>query len=412
MIRMFLRFIAIPCMLFCAIISGSVQAIVFVTHGFNGADQSWYQPGGDFYESLKISAAQNGHDIKHFTWDQSFLSGAQKSSHHIAGSDLALAIIEFCQKYTFNPTFPKNHKVIVVAHSYGGLVAAHASIFLEKFLISTKHKQPMEQISTHMSKMNEEKLVVMQNQLEKLNWFAQNWQPEALEPIISNLITLGTPHQENYSENNPEQYTAFFDIFDTKVVPSSISINEAHTLFSTGDEIAHPGSKVGNSLPPKTVKSKNVLLIARVENCAFGPDHSQLHAPSVAKVIFGLINNTLCTQHLTEDYGIIAIEMPEAFRSRHGSFYSYGEPFAAKKDDVFSHMEYAFETPHQQTAYFAVPLSSSDNNIEHIMVSPTSFGANPPLAFTFMVPIYAIYTIVLVPIEFSRKGFPIGLGKL
>ncbi len=283
------RYIAIL-LLGTALASPTTHACIFITHGFNGAQGEWYQPGGDFYETLKEVAAKEGHSVTHFTWDQKKSLGFSREEHESAGLHLACKIVQFCENYRYDPKYPNDHEIIVVAHSYGGLVSYHASKSLELF-------------SNHIKK--QEKPVANKG----LFLWAQEklWPPKPIPvmpvPVISKLFTLGTPHQE------------------TDVVPSTHGVLNIYNVYSSADNVAN-GLVAGSPLLPEALQKQhknayNILLLGETNNEIYGFDHSQIHHPAVAQALFDLANYT--AHQVTHGHKNIrisrhisyAIQMPE-----------------------------------------------------------------------------------------------------
>lgn len=277
--------------LFCASVCSSTQALVIVTHGFNASHAGWYQPGGDFYEELKTTAAKQGHDIQHFTWNQRYRLGATDREHAVAGTRLALEIAQFCDTYSHNPEFPNNHEIIVVAHSYGGLVSYHASRSLENLSL---------QIEALQSARYSGFTGVFKKAWDTL---ATNWQADKPQPVISKLFTLGTPHQ------------------DTDVIPSKKGVTKIYNIYSTADRVASDLVAGGPLLPMKLLRSHrngcNVLLLGQTKEDIFGFGHSQIHHPLIAASLFDL-TEYVDTTHPRDDkhsrkarHVVYTVEMPE-----------------------------------------------------------------------------------------------------
>jgi hypothetical protein len=275
-----------------ALASPTTHARIFITHGFNGAQGEWYQPGGDFYEALKEAALEEGHSVTHFTWNQKTSLGFLYQEQKAGGLQLAQEIINFCQNYRYNPKYPNDHEIIVVAHSYGGLVSYHASNSLELF-------------SNHMDMEKQEKPALNKS---LFRWAQEKlWPTKPIPampvPVISKLFTLGTPHQE------------------TDVVPSTHGVLNIYNIYSSADNVAN-GLFAGSPLLPNTLQKKyknsyNILLLGQTNNEIHGFNHSQIHHPAVAKALFDLANYTRHQiTHGHKNIGIsrhisYAIQMPE-----------------------------------------------------------------------------------------------------
>lgn len=267
------------------------EARVFVTHGFNASHTSWYQPGGDFYEAVKKAAAQAGHSIAHFSWSQRRALGYTYQEHLAGGLLLASQIIKFCENYTYDPAYPNDDEIIVVAHSFGGLVSYHASKGLEMF-----HKERA---------LLENKEYCGITGLFKKAWcaLAKNWLPAKPLPVIHKLFTLGTPHQEE------------------DVLPSPVGVKKIYNIYSPADFVANE-LIAGNPLLPKALQrhhghAYNVLLFGISNDVIHGFGHSEIHHPAIGSTIFDL-GEYVDVTHARDDkhsraarHVVYTIEMPE-----------------------------------------------------------------------------------------------------
>lgn len=271
------------------------QAVVFLTHGFNAKHEQWYQPGGDFYEALKDTAAQNGHTIKHFGWEQSQSCGFFPEEQERAGLALAKKILNFCINYCHNPEYPNDHEIIIVAHSYGGLVSYYSTMVLEK-------------ISQRIEIKSEFTFPSFNEFGSIFGDIVSTWKKNSIKPRISKLFTLGTPHLE------------------TDPLPSNLVIDNIYNIYSPGDLVA--GSIAGSPLLPITLQNNHsrayiVTLLAVIANKKIrGLNHQETHHPEVARHLFKIAKkvdaemshltyiisiptlkplvNTISTQQLTE----------------------------------------------------------------------------------------------------------------
>lgn len=264
---------------------------VFLTHGFNASHTSWYQPGGDFYEALKEAAAQAGHSIAHFTWSQRRALGYTYQEHLAGGLLLASQIIKFCENYSYNPAYPNDDEIIVVAHSFGGLVSYHASNGLEMF-----HKERAAQENKEFSGIT---------RLFKKAWsaLAKNWQPPKPLPVINKLFTLGTPHQED------------------DILPSPVGVKKIYNIYSPADFVANE-LIAGNALLPKSLQrhhghAYNLLLFGISNDVTHGFGHTEIHHPVIGIQLLDL-GKYVDVTHARDDkhsrtarHVVYTIEMPE-----------------------------------------------------------------------------------------------------
>jgi hypothetical protein len=87
--------------------------ICFVIHGTWAHTESWYQPGGDFFDELNKSESPHNIQLVPFSWS----GKADYASRKQAGINLARLIRSYPADYTFT----------IVAHSHGCNVAIIAS---------------------------------------------------------------------------------------------------------------------------------------------------------------------------------------------------------------------------------------------------------------------------------------------
>lgn len=241
----------------------TTHARIYVTHGFNASHTTWYQPGGDFYEALKIVATNEGHSIEHFSWEQKYL-GYFNSEHLLAGVSLATKIINFCHGYTYNPLYPNDREIIVIAHSYGGLVSYNASQTLANFLAQVEKKDSLQYQG------------IMGWFKKAWSKFAQTWAPSMPKPVISKLCTLGTPHRES------------------DILPHPQGVRVIYNLFSLADWVAYE-PVAGKPLLPQNLLTQhnaayNIQMFGSSDDIIHGFGHSEMHHPSIATNIFDIIN--------------------------------------------------------------------------------------------------------------------------
>lgn len=121
----------------------SLPALVIITHGGFGQQSTWYQPGGDFFEKVKERAETVGHQTMSFEWQQGkslndlwshgTFCGTTRKEQVQAGLRLALVM----WKHYHTEQDPINRQIIILAHSYGGIVSYHASNFFA-FLLTNQ----------------------------------------------------------------------------------------------------------------------------------------------------------------------------------------------------------------------------------------------------------------------------------
>ncbi len=137
----------IPTPIIQAVVSDQILAkqkkCIWVVHGSFATYFSWYQPGGDFFESVKKSASekfgQDGFVIQPFKWS-GFLSASSRIS---AATDLSKLILE---------EYVKDESVehILIGHSHGGNVnnlCSQMLALLLKKLTEEQLKQSIEKLA-------------------------------------------------------------------------------------------------------------------------------------------------------------------------------------------------------------------------------------------------------------------------
>lgn len=104
------------CFLFVSLVMHTKSAVIIV-HGTWASGESWYQPGGNFFQSVHQTCQELSlvDKVVGFTWS----GGLNSASHYTAAERLAVIIRE----YDF---------VILIGHSHGGTVAVLASKILAK----------------------------------------------------------------------------------------------------------------------------------------------------------------------------------------------------------------------------------------------------------------------------------------
>jgi hypothetical protein len=258
---------------------GSSEAKVWVTHGFSpkdimpqllaGTGPHWYEEGGDFYEALKKTAAANGHTIASFSWDQP-RCGYYDEEHLAGGIKLAAEIINFCNTYTFDPAYPNDAEIIVVAHSFGGKVSYHTSHILESFFEQEKKAQLT-------AKPTSEKIGLMASIRNAFkNAFPRyQQQPRIMpKPVISKLFTLGTPHRL------PEKPA------------SAETVKKVYNCYSYDDQVAHP--RFGGhpfltaAMQQQHPYAYDIELLGKTADIKHGFGHSEIHNEHVARELFSI----------------------------------------------------------------------------------------------------------------------------
>lgn len=250
---------------FILIFISTAHGKVWITHGFGAEGADWYRDteSGDFYKALKETAAEHGHSVESFSWNQSpIYMGSTDREHRIGGFRLATAIADFCNTYTYNPAYPNDHIQIVVAHSFGGKVAYYCSNTLEKALINKDNSEEKKGFIPWLRKTFK-------------NAFIN--QPNKAAPFISQLFTLGTPH------SLPEEPA------------SALSVKKVYNIYSQADCVAHDFFAGSPLLTADMQKNHpyafNVCLLGKTNGIIHAFGHSEIHDPEVARALFDIANH-------------------------------------------------------------------------------------------------------------------------
>lgn len=245
----------------------SVNAIVLTVHGgFNGGQSDWHKADGDFFLALKQEAENLGHELKTFRWSQP-IGGILDAELIYAGHQLAQTITEHHKKDRRTEQFFDNNKVILIGHSYGGIVSYYASDFLNKTTWLTPFP------------LLEGKQFFAQHSFLQTNWKTCTKLLSGAQSLIlgkkkkkfpiDTLYALGTPHG-NHS-----------------ISPDMATINKLYNIYSEGDFI---GTKlIGSWSPPASFKTHtriaNIQITHFKDGALIHPNHEMLRYPIMGKWI-------------------------------------------------------------------------------------------------------------------------------
>lgn len=99
------------CLLYANITISST--IFIIVHGTWGASESWYIPGGDFFDALEKSAHECNATVVPFRWSgKTHPDERKKAAQHLA------KLIQ---------TYGKDSAIVLIGHSYGGEICARSS---------------------------------------------------------------------------------------------------------------------------------------------------------------------------------------------------------------------------------------------------------------------------------------------
>ncbi len=215
--------------------------VVILTHGVLWLDKKeskkthWFEPGGNFFDAIQQTASTLGHTTLSYRWQQP-LKGLTASEHKKAAHGLCNLI----KMHIANATSDNDRKIIIIAHSMGGKVAALAS-----------------------------------------NLLYNGHAPEE-RPNIDALFTLGTPHLRS----DPQ--------------PNMRIINRLFNIISENDKITHgPISLItgtGPLLDPiaSHERATTLLLESEISRTPYhtvmtAPNHQALHSDIVGSHLLKLI---------------------------------------------------------------------------------------------------------------------------
>lgn len=224
--------------------------VVILTHGVLWIDKKhphkthWFEAGGNFFDGVKQTADLLGHTTISYRWQQP-LKGLTSNEHKKAAHGLCDVI----KKHLALANSENDRKIIIIAHSMGGKVAALASNFLYNSLA-----------------------------------------PEE-RPTIEALFTLGTPHLKSDPQPNMHIINKFFNIvsMNDKVTQGPLS-----ALAGTGS-LPDP---IASHERAATFILEHELLGQHDAKTMISPGHHGLHNDIVGSNLLKLI-------HLTEqkNYG-------------------------------------------------------------------------------------------------------------
>ena len=257
---------------------------IIITHGFNAKNAEWYQPGGDFFNSVNQTATEQGHEVSHFSWDQPLLWGASHYEHRIAGFKLAERILDLNKQ--------SHEEVILIAHSYGGLVAYRASDLVHTFNTNRadfEKERLTVSILELLSKLTPKNLMrknlrslphLTYKKASQISQLCLNFLKTQFNRVpsplnnrastthpIKMLFTLGTPHQPK----------------DPK--PNMNTIDHLYNLNSHGDFVANGLAGSGDFPGEQTEHTHNVRVMLPGSDIwpklGWGPGHSGIHHPII-----------------------------------------------------------------------------------------------------------------------------------
>ncbi|MFH1643657.1 MAG: hypothetical protein ABIA74_00580 [bacterium] len=270
------------CVLFASLFF-NLNSVVIVTHGALAQESLWYQPGGSFFESLKIESLELGHKkTNSFSWDQ-YLGGVTHYERLKAGVKLAKLVIDFAKK--------GEKEIVLVGHSYGGHVIKAASQLLDDFIDDLTmygvESEPVLDLTT-TSSPDKKNIEEEQKEKEELQAFfavakeeVQKYKEKVgiqetkaqKDYLIDSVYTLGTP-------NNIPDYVADMDI-----------IGHLYNFYSKGDLVQEI---VGDVLLPEPKHERAVDLSIEIKNkgwLGWGlPNHREIHAEIIAKWLLYIPN--------------------------------------------------------------------------------------------------------------------------
>lgn len=241
--------------------------IVIIVHGgFNGGQSEWHKPDGDFFQVLKKEAEKLGHELTTFRWSQP-IGGILDAELMYGGYQLAQTINEYRKKDRITNQYFDNNKIILIGHSYGGIVSYYASDFLN----NNKRLTPFPLIEGKQMFVQPS---LLQPTLKRCSTFLGQAQHfifgrKKKKFSIDALYVLGTPHGSH------------------AINPDMTVIDKVYNIYSTGDFI---GTKlIGSWTPPhyftQHPRIANIQITYFKDDSFINPNHEMLRYPIMAEWI-------------------------------------------------------------------------------------------------------------------------------
>ncbi len=244
------------------ILFATAQPVVILVPGTFASTETWWQPGGDFYESLSASARPQGHALVPFCWS----CRLDPRSRVLAAECLVRLIL----------SYPDYEPVVLVGHSHGGNVINLASQLLyyarygpviTRSSLGTKISSSQGDIliSTRDERENdvdEQEQILITDAIETLrDEFPLVRSPQKAYPIDQAFL-LATP-------------------VDTRgYAPNLTIINWVYHLYAEGDLIQQVLGLYNRIYPPhERLTNLCVTAVDAIE----APGHSDVHHPSVGR---------------------------------------------------------------------------------------------------------------------------------
>ena len=232
---------------FLILTTNNLYSIVILVHGSFASQSEWHKPSGSFYETLKKSAQALNKKTVSFTW--SGRPTYKKIS--LAGKNLAELI----------KSYPINEEIILIGHSHGGNVIAHATQCLEK-KDQKEEKAPVISFASLYQKPTE---LICSSPLYSLKKYLFRKQLF----VISKIYLLGTPI-------DPHIYPINFDY-----------VQQLYNFYSSGDLIQSVAGYYTKEYPVKYAQNRITNLQITLEKSGYfaseHPTHIQLHHEEIAK---------------------------------------------------------------------------------------------------------------------------------
>ena len=229
-----------------------LSADIVIVHGSFARYEKWYQPGGDFYESINTFALKAEHSVYSFSW-----SGIPtKNSIYLAAIDLSTLLL----------THTKTNSLILIGHSHGGNVINRASHLIYHYFLDHKETTtiyPGSSIITTLPHPSTH-FDLTQTTRKKLCFLTDPG--SSLEPYIDHLFLLGTPVEPK------------------ELAPNMTSIDKVTHIYSYADFIQTVAGFYYRTYPTHD-RIYNLLVTSCSPWHYTQPSHSELHSVCIAEEI-------------------------------------------------------------------------------------------------------------------------------
>ena len=255
------------------------NAVVILVPGTFATNATWWQPGGDFFQSLERHAQQHNHYHVPFYWSCSLGIYARLQAAEI----LAKLIL----------SYQDQGNIVVVGHSHGGNVVNLASqmIHLAKIgpiLTAAEPSTSLLDVLSPFSLFRTLDTEITKNDTEEEECAI------LFNQIVTRLATSLQPTTRNFNNNTDEEEKYLIDevyLLGTPVdantyAPNMHTISMVYNLHSKGDMVQPVLGLYDECFQgKKRIVNLQVFLEAEV---IYEPNHAQLHDPMIARFLLAI----------------------------------------------------------------------------------------------------------------------------